>query len=222
MSRAATGTSTATTLALSATLLVAAFASTEARADDHASASEDAAGLGAPEPGAHRARRAPPAPDATRDAADERPPWDGPRVELGYSHFVLPDGYGGGAVHAGAFGGYLSTSPVRLGAWAELGAREYQLDADDFLARASVIAGYQHVAFRPFLPYVGVVGTVGVAVGERYHTPESYLFGGAGLEVGADVNLVNNLWTGVGVAYLRVSMQGHGYDLFVLRLRVGL
>jgi hypothetical protein len=120
------------------------------------------------------------------------------------------------------FGGYLSTSPVRLGAWAELGVREYALSSDDFLARAALIAGYQHLGFRPFLPYIGVVGTVGVAVGERYHTPGSWVFGGAGLEGGADLNLVNNLWIGVGLSYLRVSMQDNGFDLFILRLRVGL
>src|SRR5687768_17143836 len=89
---------------------------------------ERADALAAPRPGVRRQRPAPP--------AEESPPWTGPRVELGWAHYVLSDGYGGGGVHAFTFGGWLPLRRVRAGAWAELGSRDYRLGQNDLLLRA--------------------------------------------------------------------------------------
>ena len=172
-----------------------------------------------PRPAAARADRAPrAAPVAPAEAA----PWDGPRVELGYTHYAIVDGFGGGDVHAGFFGGYLPTSSLRLGGSAELGVRDYSLGQSDALLRASVVAGYQHLSTRPFVPYVVAVGTAGILLTKRFRTPGSDAIFGAGLEVGADLNLYRTLYVGVGLAYQRASVGGLGHDLWVIRLRIGL
>jgi len=180
-------------------------------------AAETAEGLGEPRPEGRRPEREEPS-----EPPGEEEPWDGPRVELGYAHYALADGYGGGDVHAALFGGFVPTGVVRLEGWAEAGSRSYSLAQNDALIRATVLVGYQHLPLRPFVPYAGVVGTVGILIGKRFRTPVSHFFGGAGLEIGADVNLVRTLYVGLGLAYLRVSKQAVGHDLWMLRLRVGL
>ncbi len=189
-----------------------------------AQAPETGEGLGAPRPGVARrpARRppSPPRPEAPPEPDEE--PWGGPRVELGYTHYALVDGFGGGDVHAGFFGGYLALGRFRLGGSAELGARDYRLAQDDALIRGTLIAGYQHLPLRPFVPYAGVVGSLGALIGKRFRTPATHAFGGAGLEVGADLNLTRTLYVGLGLGWSRVSMRGVGYDLWALRLRIGL
>jgi len=174
---------------------------------------ETAAGLGTPQQGVARRPRPEPA---------EAEPWTGPRVELVYSHYVLVDGHGGGQVHAAVFGGYLPLSPLRLGISAEMGVRDYALGQDDALVRATLVAGYQYFGWLPVAPYVAALGSAGIVFGKRFRTPVSHWLGGGGLEVGADVNLVKSLFLGIGLAYLRVAMEGEGFDLYVLRLRVGL
>lgn len=149
-------------------------------------------------------------------------PWDGPRVELGYTHYVIVDGFGGGDVHAGFFGGYLPTGALRLGGSAELGGRDYSLGQSDLVLRATIVAGYQHLPTRPIVPYAAVVATAGVVLGKRFRTPVAHPLGGAGLEIGADLNLVRTLYVGVGLSYVRAALDGPGYDLWVIRLRIGL
>jgi hypothetical protein len=187
-----------------------------AAADDVA---EDGASLGAPEAGVRRERPRRERPEETEPAEE---PWQGARIELGYTHYSLTDGAGQGKVHAATFGGYVPTGVLRLGGYAEGGGRQYGLGGDDLLLRATVLAGYQHLDWRPFVPFVAAVATVGVVVSERLHTTTANVVGGGGLEAGADLRLVNNLWAGLSLAYLRVGMQGLGFDLLVLRLRIGL
>ncbi len=146
----------------------------------------------------------------------------GPAVELGYTHYNLYDGANGGDVHAGTFGGFLPFFPIRIGGWAELGTRKYSLGSDDFIARANIIAGYQYFGWRPFAPYVGATASVGVTFGRRFATSQAWGFGGGGIEVGADLNLVRNLWVGLSAGYQRVAMAGSGFDLWVFRVRLGL
>lgn len=180
---------------------------------------EPAEGLAEPEPGVTAPRR-----PAGRGEPHREPeePWTGPRVELGYAHYAIVDGFGGGDVNAGLFGGYLDTGVARLGASLELGARDYALAQDDAVVRASILAGYQHLDWAPFVPYAGAVATVGWVIGKRFRTPVSRTLWGGGLEIGADVNLVRSLYVGVGLSYLRIGLSGTGRDLWVLRLRVGL
>jgi hypothetical protein len=199
---------------LCAVFVLAALPIASARAD----VPEDAASLGEPRPGVRRARRTRPRPHEAPPEA----PWEGARVELGYTHYSLADGAGGGKVHAATFGGYVPTGVLRLGGYAEGGSRQYELGGDDLLLRATVLAGYQHLGWRPFVPFIAAVATVGVVIGERFHTSVSSVVGGGGLEAGADLRLVRNLWAGLSLAYMRVGMQGLGFDLLVLRVRIGL
>lgn len=148
--------------------------------------------------------------------------WKGPNVELGYTHFNLYDAFEGGDVHAGTFGGFLPFAPIRLGGWVEIGVRQYSLGDDDFLLRANIIAGYQYLGWRPFAPYAGATASVGVVFGQRFGSPEASGFGGGGIELGAEINLVKNLWFGLSLGYQRVSLAGSGFDLWVFRVRTGL
>jgi hypothetical protein len=178
--------------------------------------------LSPPRPGIHRSDTPPSSDTDTEADPNDSRPFAGPAVELGYTHYNLSDGYGGGDVHAGTFGGFLPFGPIRLGGWAELGARSYALADDDLLIRANIIVGYQYLGFLPFAPYAGATATVGVAIGQRFRSSETWGFGGGGLEVGAELVLVRNLWVGVSLGYQHVAMVGSGFDLWVFRVRFGL
>lgn len=209
-----------------------------ARAEGRASAArslEGPAGLAAPPPrgtpadvegGARLA-----APPAAAEPSEEAlrleasgTPWQGPRVELGYARYRLGDGYGGGVVHGAQFGGYLPTGRARLGLHGEMAGREYAPGmSTDLIVRATVVAGYQHVADGwPVLPYAAWVGTGGVLFGKRFATATSHTLWGAGMEIGADVPVVAPFWVGASFSWIRMTMDGLRYDLFILRLRVGL
>lgn len=150
--------------------------------------------------------------------------WKGPRVELGYARYRFSDGNGGGSVNALHFGGYLPTGAARLGMYGELALRDYTLEpGSDAIVRATLVAGYQHWRdLGPFVPYLVAVGTGGVLFGKRFHTPVSHTLWGAGLELGADLNLVGNLWAGGSFSWIRVTMRGLSWDLVMFRVRVGL
>ncbi|MCA9581389.1 MAG: hypothetical protein KC416_06310 [Myxococcales bacterium] len=149
-------------------------------------------------------------------------PWQGPRIELGYTHYVLTDGQGAGSVNAGFFGGYLPLGWARVGFGAEAGSRSYELGPDDFIARGRVILGYQHLDWQPAVPFIAAVGTAGLILGKRFHSTVSHFIYGAGVEVGADFNIVRTLYTGGSFSFVRVTMWDLSYNLFVFRLRVGL
>lgn len=195
-------------------------AASSASSASSASGTEPAGGYGAAlsDPHLHYPPDAAP-PDDQSGALE---PWMGPAVELGYTHFRLPDGDTGGAVNAGTFGGYLPTGPVRLGGRAELGSRVYSPGTDDLMVRGAIWGGYQYLGWRPFAPYAAATVSIGVLVGERSDLPRAWGFGGGGAEVGADLVLVRNLWIGLSFAYERVRMDGEGFDLWVFRVRVGL
>lgn len=163
-------------------------------------------------------------PPASTEPEHPASEWQGPRVELGYSRYRLSDGYGGGLVQGFNFGGYLPTGAARLGMYGELAVRDYSLgQTQDAIVRAAVMAGYQQwKGLGPFVPYVVAVGTGGVLFGKRYHTPVSQTLWGAGLELGADVALVRHLWAGASFSWLRITMRGLHWDLYLIRLRVGL
>jgi hypothetical protein len=181
--------------------------------------SERGESLAAPPEGSSRPRRRP-APEATHAAADEAQV--GPRVELGFSHYALVDGFGGGSVSSGSFGGFLPVGVLRAGAYAEVGSRSYELGQTELLVRGTLLAGYQHLGWGRFIPYAAAVGTLGVVLGKRFGTSlASALFGG-GLEVGADIALAGSFYLGVSFAYIRAGFEGLGYDLWVFRLRAGL
>jgi hypothetical protein len=180
---------------------------------------EDGARLAVPPAG-----DVPPSPEPPADSsAADRPP-SPPRVELAYARYRFADGYGGGGVHALQFGGYLPTGALRLGGYGEMGMRDYSLaDSTDAIVRATAVAGYQHLAGLGGLrPFAAVVGTGGVLFGKRFSTPLSHTMWGAGLEIGADVLLVERLWAGASFTWIRLTMDGLRYDLLMIRLRVGL
>jgi len=174
-------------------------------------------------PAGRRARKWPPPRWRRAEAPAVTEPWSGPRVEVGYLHYVLSDSYGGGDVNAGSFGGYLPTGVLRLGALADFGVRTYQLGPDDAALRASALIGYQHLRkLAPLVPYAAVVGTVGLVLGKRFHTPFSSFVFGMGIEVGADLNLARSLFVGLAIGYARAGMEGLGYHLWTIRLSAGL
>lgn len=164
------------------------------------------------------------APEPSEGADEPEEAWRGPRVELGYARYRFSDGHGGGGVHALHFGGYLPTGPARLGMHGELGLRDYSSGfSSDAIVRASVVAGYQQLhGLGPVVPYAVVVGTGGVLFGKRFHSPVSHTLWGAGLEVGADVNLVRDLWAGLSLSWIRITMRDLHWNLLMLRVRVGL
>ncbi|MCC6876696.1 MAG: hypothetical protein IT378_20500 [Sandaracinaceae bacterium] len=166
------------------------------------------------EPGGGEAGRAEPA---------ERP-WVGPQIQLGYSYFRLSDGWGGGDTHAADVGVFFQfeETHVRLAIWGELGGRDYSLGGADILARAMLEAGVQFTELDPLELHASLVGTLGGVVGERFETTVGYVLGGAGVEVGAAVRLVRGLHLGLALSYLWVEMDGAGFDLFLLRLALGL
>ena len=65
-------------------------------------------------------------------------------------------------------------------------------------------------------------GELGVLFGQRFHTPLSRMLRGAGMELGADVNLVRGLHLGLGVGFMLYTIDGLSYDSWGLRLSIGL
>lgn len=147
--------------------------------------------------------------------------WTGPRVEIGYSYYVLEDGYGGGDTHSGVFGGYIPLKAhwIRLGGSVEVGARAFALAGDDLVLRASIVAGYQFTEFDwPVVPFVQAVGTLGGYFGKRFHTPFSSFLGGGGIELGVNIPIVLPLAVGVSGSWQRLSHQGIADDVWTLKL----
>lgn len=146
-----------------------------------------------------------------------------PRFELAYAFYSLTNGFGGGVVHAGSIGGYFPTGAFRLGGAGELGVRRYAYGPDDGLGRLWLLAGYQHRrGLGPLVPYVGGVVTFGAVLGRRF---DSLLFErlvGGGIEIGVDVRVGPTFFFGWGLAWMRIQLGNLGYDLIVLRARLGL
>jgi len=69
---------------------------------------------------------------------------------------------------------------------------------------------------------VVAVGELGFLLGKRFHTPVARLVRGAGVEIGADVNIVRSFYLGLGLGYMVYSIDGLAYDTFGLRLSMGL
>ncbi|MEM9192146.1 MAG: hypothetical protein AAGF12_23440 [Myxococcota bacterium] len=201
-------------------VLTLALMPVSAAAQSRPSTGEVGVGLDAPPEGSSTRRRRRPRPAPTHTEPAE--PWSGPRVELGYAHYSISDGFGGGDVNSVTFGGYLPTGPLRFGAYAEYGGRAYELAQNHGLIRATLLAGYQHFGWLPLVPYAAVVGTLGFVFGKRFSTPFALPMGGAGLEVGADLNLTGTLFLGMSLSYIRASFDSGGYDLFSVRVRIGL
>ncbi len=202
---------------------------TRARADEPRAAadsavdasppSQDSGAVLAEPPAGVRPRRAAPLPSA----ADEAPAWGGPRVELGYAHYVLGDGFGGGTVHAVSFGGYLPTGQLRLGVIGEGGGRDYALGGADGVLRATLVAGWQGTQLvRYFVPYIAALGSAGVVIGQRFATTFADALLGVGLEIGVELNPARTLHFGASLAHIRVDLGGLGYGLWVVRLFAGL
>ena len=151
------------------------------------------------------------------------PPWAGPRIELGYTHYALGDGFGGGSVHAVSFGGYLPTGQLRLGLIGDGGPRDYALGGGDAVLRATLVAGWQGVGLVDYvMPYVVAVASCGVVIGQRFATTFADALLGLGVEIGFEVNPVRTLHFGASLAHVRADLDGLGYGLWVLRLFVGL
>jgi hypothetical protein len=149
--------------------------------------------------------------------------WTGPRVALSYRLYSLRDWQGGGRVNSVAFSGFLPTRYVRAGGGAEAGGRNYEHGTTEGLLSGNIFAGYQHLGdLGRVLPYLVAVGEFGFTFGKRFHTPVSRGFRGAGVELGADINLVRSLYVGVGLSYMLYTMGGLGYDTFGMRLSIGL
>jgi hypothetical protein len=196
-------------LLLFVAVLSAAWSSRPAHAQDG-----DAAAIeSVPSPSEPRAER----------PASETHPWTGPRVELAFRIYSLADSVGGGSVNSACFSGYLPTRFVRAGGGLEAGGRAYEHGRTEGLMSGNVFAGYQHLHdLGRVVPYVVAVGELGVLFGKRFHTPISRSLRGAGVEIGADVNLVRNLFVGLGLSYMVYSMDDLSYDTFGMRLSIGL
>ena len=169
---------------------------------------------------------APPAPSAPRAPASQTErPWPGPQVQLFYEHFELSDGWGGGASHAGGLGVYLQwpISELRTGLFASLGARDYALGGEDLIARGSLEVGFQLTELiDPLVPHLAFVATFGGVVGERFETTVAHAFGGAGFDLGATLRVYRNLHVSASFGYLRLEMDGAAFDVFLLRVSLGI
>jgi hypothetical protein len=166
-----------------------------------------------------------PSPVAPAPEAAGKPPstWTGPRVELSYRIYSLSDSSGGGAVNSVAFAGFLPTRVVRAGGGVEAGGRAYEYGPTEGLLSGHAFAGYQHLAdLGRVVPYVVALGELGVVIGKRFHTPVTRLVRGAGIEIGADVNVVRSFYVGLGLSYMVYTMDDLAYDTFGLRLSIGL
>jgi len=167
-----------------------------------------------------------PAPSQAADAetASKQPStWTGPRVELSYRVYSLSDSLGGGAVNSVAFAGFLPTRTVRAGGGLEAGGRAYQYGPTEGLLSGHAFVGYQHLRdLGRVVPYVVALGELGVVIGKRFHTPVTRMLRGAGIEIGADVNVVRSLYLGLGLSYMVYTMDDLAYETFGLRLSIGL
>jgi hypothetical protein len=159
-----------------------------------------------------------------RSAARKAPkPWTGPRVALSYRLYSLRDSAGGGLVQSAAFSGFLPTRAVRAGAGLEAGARNYDYGPGDGVLSGNVFVGYQHLRdLGRVVPYAVAVGELGMVLQKRYHTPLVRLIRGAGVELGADINLVRSLYMGVGLTFMLYTLDDLLYDTFGLRVSIGL
>lgn len=156
-------------------------------------------------------------------AAKAAQPWTGPRVELSYRLYSLRDSGGGGLVQSAAFSGFLPTRLVRAGGGLEGGARRYEWGPGDGLVSGNLFVGYQHLrGLGRVVPYAVAVGELGMVLQKRYHTPLVQLIRGAGVELGADVNLVRSLYVGVGLTFMLYTLDDLLYDTFGLRISIGL
>ncbi|MCZ7683498.1 MAG: hypothetical protein M5U28_33825 [Sandaracinaceae bacterium] len=218
--------------ALLASLLLLAAAPAEAqlarRLGDPASSRRERAesapaaslGLGRrldPRPGARRPRRGPEAPRSGRGP--------GPQIQLGYAFYRVSDGYGGGDVHAATVGVFLQLPlpELRVGLLGEVGSHDYSLGGDDLIARGGLELGVQLLGLLdPFVPHVVALASVGGIVGTRFETTVAHAFGGGGLGLGGELRLHRNLHAGFQVSYQRLEMDGAGFDVFHLRLFLGL
>ena len=164
-----------------------------------------------------------PAVKAEKAKDDNALPWTGPRVELGYRIYSLSNANGGGAVSSATFAGYLPTRFLRAGGGLEAGGRAYEYGPTEGLLSGNAFAGYQHLRdLGRVVPYVVAVGELGILLGKRFHTPVTDLVRGAGVEIGADVNVVRSFYLGLGLSYMVYSIDGLSYDTFGLRLSIGL
>lgn len=155
--------------------------------------------------------------------ASEPADWNGPRVALSYRLYALHDSQGGGRVNTAGFSGFLPTRYVRAGGGLEAGARRYEYGSGEGLLSGNVFVGYQHLHdLGRVVPYAVVLGELGVLFQKRFHTPQTPLFRGVGLELGASVNLVRSLYVGAGLSFMMYTMDGLSYDTFGLRLSIGL
>jgi hypothetical protein len=158
-----------------------------------------------------------------QEHGSEDPAWQGPRVALSYRVFGMRDFQGGRVAQAAAFSGFLPTRFLRAGGSLSAGGRRYAHGPSEGLLSGSVFAGYQHLRdLGRLLPYLVAVGEYGVTFGKRFHTPLSRSFRGAGLELGADLNLVRSLHVGLGLTFMLYTMEGLRYEAFGLRLSIGL
>lgn len=156
-------------------------------------------------------------------AKSSEPTWTGPRVELSYRLYSLRDDQGGQRVNSGAFSGFLPTRKFRGGGGVEGGTRLYEYGGSEGLLSANLFAGYQHLGdLGRVVPYLVVRGEYGVLFGKRFHTPMSRAIRGAGVELGADVNLVRSLFLGLGVGFMLYTIDDLAYDSWGLRLAIGL
>lgn len=152
-------------------------------------------------------------------------PWAGPQIQIGYAYSKLADGYGGGDTHAATMEVFLQwpLSQLRTSVLASAGGRDYALAGDDFVFRAALGVGFQLTELLdPFLPHISIIGTGGAVVGERFETSVAYGFGGGGVELGAELRLVRNLHLAAAFSYVRLEMDGAGFDVFELRIGFGL
>jgi hypothetical protein len=149
--------------------------------------------------------------------------WRGPRVELGYRVYSLRDDQGGRTAHTASFSGFLPTRKFRGGGGIEAGKRVYEYGDDEGLLTGNLFAGYQHLGdLGRVVPYLVVVGELGVLFGKRFHTPLTRLMRGVGMELGTDVNLVRSLYVGLGVGFMIYTIDDLAYDSWGLRLSIGL
>lgn len=149
--------------------------------------------------------------------------WHGPRILLGYEHYTLADGYGGGGTDAGVFGGYLPTGNLRVSGVAAIGARDYSLAGTDLVLRAGLSIGYQHfLGDGRFLLFAAPTATIGVILGKRFSSPEAYALYGIGFEAGGAIRIVRNFFAEVSLGYLRVSNGGLSDNVLLIRVGIGL
>jgi hypothetical protein len=153
------------------------------------------------------------------------PPWAGPQVQMAYSFYRVADGYGGGDAHTGGLEVFiqLPLREFRLGALIELGSHDYSLGGDDLIVRGGVEIGVQLLdLLDPFVPHASVLVSVGGIVGTRFDTTVAHAFAGGGLALGGALRIFRNLHAGFEVSYQRLEMDGAGFDVFMLRLALGL